>query len=218
MSSYLQRLAGSVIRPQEAIRPLLGSVYSDQARREPAEELFRGDEISASSQVSALSHLRSTQEHRLGETPTSPNEIVAAPHQKPHPASHVAPAIQPLMPTTLPFNPVSTGQGEEDKLPPAKISEQRAEVYITLLATSPAATINQSTAADSSNFISPRIREKRPAITSRAAEREPDEIQIHIGRIEISAVPQVPVTTVVRTPRTSSSLDEYLKRRDRRSQ
>jgi hypothetical protein len=42
--------------------------------------------------------------------------------------------------------------------------------------------------------------------------REPDEIQIHIGRIEVTAVPSAPVRPEAKPTRKSVSLDEYLKR------
>jgi hypothetical protein len=47
--------------------------------------------------------------------------------------------------------------------------------------------------------------------------REPDEIQIHIGRIEVTAVHALAPAAAVSEPRKSApSLDEYLRRRDRR--
>jgi hypothetical protein len=46
-------------------------------------------------------------------------------------------------------------------------------------------------------------------------ERQPDDIQIHIGRIEVVAVAPPP-PRVPKAPDRSLSLDEYLSRRDRR--
>jgi hypothetical protein len=47
---------------------------------------------------------------------------------------------------------------------------------------------------------------------------EPDEIQIHIGRIEVVAVPPAPALPASRKPQHGGpSLDEYLRRRDRRA-
>jgi len=49
-------------------------------------------------------------------------------------------------------------------------------------------------------------------------QREPDEIQIHIGRIEVVAVPPAPVPPAALKPqRGVPSLDEYLRRRDGRA-
>lgn len=47
---------------------------------------------------------------------------------------------------------------------------------------------------------------------------EPDEIQIHIGRIEVVAVPPAPAPPASPKPqRHTPSLDEYLRRRDRKA-
>jgi len=47
---------------------------------------------------------------------------------------------------------------------------------------------------------------------------EPDEIQIHIGRIEVVAVPPPPTPPAPLKPqRSTPSLDEYLRRRDRKA-
>jgi hypothetical protein len=63
-------------------------------------------------------------------------------------------------------------------------------------------------------------RKKPGAAPSRSPEppdREPDEIQIHIGRIEVSAVQAAaPVASSARPQRSRPSLDDYLRRRDRR--
>jgi len=48
------------------------------------------------------------------------------------------------------------------------------------------------------------------------AEREPDEIQIHIGRIEVTAVSQAAARAPVKPAHKALSLEEYLKRRDGR--
>jgi hypothetical protein len=56
---------------------------------------------------------------------------------------------------------------------------------------------------------------KKPAVQK--IEREPDEIQIHIGRIEVTAVQPAPAPTPARLSRKTPSLDEYLRRRDRRN-
>jgi hypothetical protein len=48
------------------------------------------------------------------------------------------------------------------------------------------------------------------------AEREPDEIQIHIGRIEVTAV-QPPAPRAPKPPDKAISLDAYLERRNGRA-
>lgn len=51
----------------------------------------------------------------------------------------------------------------------------------------------------------------------RQPEREPSEIQIHIGRIEVTAVPPAPARPQVKPASKSLNLDEYLKRRNGRA-
>jgi hypothetical protein len=59
---------------------------------------------------------------------------------------------------------------------------------------------------------------QRPRRDSGAEPREPDEINIHIGRIEVTAVqPQSSGAAAPRTRRSGTSLDEYLRQRDRKS-
>jgi hypothetical protein len=49
-----------------------------------------------------------------------------------------------------------------------------------------------------------------------SARREQDVIEIHIGRIEVTAVNQPPVARADKPPRKTLSLDEYLNRGNRR--
>jgi hypothetical protein len=54
--------------------------------------------------------------------------------------------------------------------------------------------------------------------SERNAASEPNEVQIHIGRIEVTAVPQAPAPAPVAPPRRSGmSLDDYLKQRNGRA-
>lgn len=48
-------------------------------------------------------------------------------------------------------------------------------------------------------------------------EREPDEVQIHIGRIEVTAVSQAVARAATKPARKGLNLEEYLKRRDGRA-
>jgi hypothetical protein len=71
--------------------------------------------------------------------------------------------------------------------------------------TTPAASLNERTRqVDSSRRIAPPV-------------REPDQIEIHIGRIEVTAVPQPQARPAAPAPRKSLNLDEYLKRQNRRA-
>ncbi len=64
---------------------------------------------------------------------------------------------------------------------------------------------------------SKRTNKGHPSSRSELPAREPDEVQIHIGRIEVLAVPQAQAGRPAAKPaRKSVNLDEYLKRGDKR--
>jgi hypothetical protein len=102
------------------------------------------------------------------------------------------------VPTFTPLMPVREQRPISLARPPAPPAQQSANP----LATPPA---------------SPARQPAGHAVPQRAIEREPDEIQIHIGRVEVLAVPQTQTPVIPRTPRKAPSLDDYLRRRDGRS-
>jgi hypothetical protein len=57
----------------------------------------------------------------------------------------------------------------------------------------------------------------RHARQLRSPERGPEDIRIHIGRIEVTAAPPAPARPAPAPARKSPSLDEYLKRRPGRA-
>jgi hypothetical protein len=57
---------------------------------------------------------------------------------------------------------------------------------------------------------------ERPRAAAAGASSDPDEIRIHIGRIEVTAAPSAPVAPPPKTVRKSLDLGEYLKRGSRR--
>ena len=58
---------------------------------------------------------------------------------------------------------------------------------------------------------------QRPASSLASPRHEPDEVQIHIGRIEVTAAPPTPPRMVPARRRASLDLGEYLKRSNRRT-
>jgi hypothetical protein len=91
-------------------------------------------------------------------------------------------------------------------------------VFVPLLASSP----DETTALEAARpppAAAPRAhRTAAPSVSARHAASEPHEVQIHIGRIEVTAVPPAPANAPVARPRRSAtSLDEYLRRRNGRA-
>jgi hypothetical protein len=217
--SYLQRLAGSVIQPREKVRPLVGSVFSaNQSQQEP--EDFSSASMTASmSETASPNSMQSPESQSAPQTLLSQNEVVTTSASKAmKAATNEHGAIQLLLPTRQQLPAETHVRSYENVASSPETNETtapREAVYTPLIANSPAYSAQQSLAVPHS--FSPIRHEKQKAAASRAAEREPDEIQIHIGRIEISAVPQTPAAPSVKATRKSSSLDDYLRRRDRRS-
>ncbi len=97
----------------------------------------------------------------------------------------------------------------------------RERVQRPLMPESYRGTVPASVIGDKPNLLAPArgTVEKRGSSRGGAglAEREPDEIQIHIGRIEVTAVPPAQAPPPARSAPKSPSLSEYLKRRDTRA-
>jgi hypothetical protein len=119
------------------------------------------------------------------------------------PAEPVLRAVQPSKQRT---------QGDQSRGPAANSS-----VYVPLVNTMPGLSrsdsIHTETAAYFGGGMSEQNAQQRPA---RAATRDRDEIQIHIGRIEVTAVPPPAAAPKPKRGAKGPSLQEYLGRRDRR--
>jgi len=102
-------------------------------------------------------------------------------------------------------------------LPPAS-----AEPYVPLLPDSPPLPIGPYPSSDIDasaprSFLAgtPSPAKGQTELRSRPDDRPPDEIQIHIGRIEVTAVQQAPPRSQSKSRRDGPSLSEYLQRRNR---
>jgi hypothetical protein len=202
MSGYLQRLVQTAANPAQTVHPFAGSVFAA-----PHEEQSRGFEseefvIAASQQHNAPEYNQSRDTARppkyrpiapvsaatplpsAGEIDTVPSwleEIV----QRPHPAANIeATDIQ------QPHTPPSRPREFRPLLPQERVTAENPAAYAPLRS---------------------EIRDAPRNGRSVTSERASDEIQINIGRIEVTAVhpptPRVPKSSD-RTPR----LDAYLNR------
>lgn len=209
MNGYLERLTRSVMQPSQRVHPMVGSVFAPEshnlrteagatleisqtaaAQQEDVEERRQlRDEVSLPKNAA----IRGVHEQPPIEdrhfTPVVPKPMEA---NAPHAPVHV---IKPL---SLPGTKLETATEREftPLMPPVR--EQHAETL-----GKPPAAASQRRRTDSEN--------------QRAAALEPDEIQIHIGRVEVVAVPQTQMPVFPKTVRKTPSLDEYLRRRDGRS-
>lgn len=221
MSGFLHRLAGTVLRPQQRIHPQVGSLYAGQ-HLEPEIETPANDR-------------KAPQSSRVLPRESSPQEreAVSKISFTEQDRNSLAARVERLEPATLEL---------EDGHPQAALPARRehsaqsqpiaeAQPYKPLLGASAVLKTSEGPAEAQNSFYSvPEVsvaRTKRGLLpnaspgpmthAARSERREPDEIQIHIGRIEVTAVPQTPPPTPARAARTAPSLAEYLHRRDGRA-
>ena len=218
MSGYLQRLARSVSHPAETIHPMLGSVYS------PASYGSTDDTLEQNVTVTSLNDGPAPQSPEAAEPrqqsallppvqPSAASPVRAAESAYPESTPCGPPALTPLVRAAPSQSPA--GETSFETAIAVKQTESSTDRgYAPLMIQAPprpASVLSpraQPTAAASRNL--------EPS-SPRQAEHEPDEIQIHIGRIEVTAVQQAPARAPLKTLHKGQSLDEYLKRRDRRA-
>lgn len=134
-------------------------------------------------------------------------------------------AKAPIIVPRLPANRGDQSQEDAAKLrsetvvrppPKQKVEHSSKETESSAIAASEDAR-QASASTPAPTFVTDR-NDRMSSPTRPATRPEPDEIQIHIGRIEVVAVPPAPVAPAACKPkRGAPSLDEYLRRSNRRS-
>lgn len=232
MKGYLQRMAASAVRPQGGIHPLLGSIYG-------------GPSATGRSRDASL-EFGSLEEERLVTSPQpsrAEKDARVESDNSPFRRSAKSEATQRM--PGLPANEDTRREERIDahamRFRPllGKTEMQSAETrsYVTPADTErPARSDAEFERPDDSrtrelSFAALLPREARssfgisagqrakPETFPRSAptEREPDRVEIHIGRIEVTAVSQEAPRPAATRPRKSLNLGEYLKRRDGRA-
>jgi hypothetical protein len=193
MSGYLQRLASSVRNPVGAIHPLVGSLYSP-----PKPEI----------------------------APLVEEEsVVKTPIARPQPPASDTAAVAPERAERKPVEPLPKPREPEPAAEHTYVPliEEPGDRWVKVAALQPAPAANadaepwppgRGQAARATRILKPTL---PPRVAPRRATPpgEPneihDEIQIHIGRIEVTAAPP-PARLPAPQPRKSLNLGEYLKR------
>jgi hypothetical protein len=221
MSGYLQRLVRNVMQPtKSSIRPLVGSMFS------PAEYRQAPDSLSLEEHVEVAAQLLQ---------PAEPSEeslsTLNIPVRRTGQTSDDRPQAKPVLPTTLPrteppqlLQPVPPEQitahlpqGAQQIKDSREHTPQQTRTFTPMMGERP---VSINPAEDSFNGSGTRhaaAPTRQEMHVSRSAGGEPDGIQIHIGRIEVTAVQQMPERAAIRPTRKGQSLEEYLNRRDRRA-
>jgi hypothetical protein len=226
MSGYLQRLAQNAITPSRSIHPAVGSIFSPPKHEMPAplmefEEIEtvrnRAESAQVPPAVPRATHtpfspeseaLQGKPSRKEGESrpeafrpivplPRRTTPVVSTPHQTlPQPEE-----LGPLRTIETAQQAGSLVEGAESYTPLIPPNVQPSDAEPELFHPSPSVV---SAAPKKDSFAAPRR-----AVPSG---REPDEIQIHIGRIEVTAVPQAEPRPAAVPASKSINLDEYLRR------
>jgi hypothetical protein len=217
VSGFLQRLAAAAISPDRSIHPVVGSVFSPPGRPMGAAPILEsssthvitpGPAATASAAVAGASTPQSPKsppiESLAGAAAPAPRD------REPIPAAGEAPA--PRDAGELIHRPsqhrLTETPAVESRDPPAV-----RDPPLLLPRISEAAADARRPATERRAASPPAVGRSPARIAPRAdARKESDEIEIHIGRIEVTAMPPPATPRAVKAPRKSLNLDEYLGR------
>jgi hypothetical protein len=231
LSGYLQRLALGA-RNTGAIRPLQGSIFAGPQYGSVSEPVEVQDEVVVERQKESVPTPQRDPEALRDITeplqpllpPTRPQTLLRT-AEAPRPLSVEQPVFKPLMPSAREtaeepwpepasaplFEPApalhkreSVSHSEPEQSPAAKsVFSSPQEPRREQPGASPLMTVRRA----GKGFAAIPVRSDKPA-------PQADEIQINIGRIEITAAPPAPVRAAPKPAYKSPDLGAYLKRRD----
>ncbi len=215
MSGYLQRIVSNARTPARAIHPILGPLFSATQSAEPfvAEESLL---VSPRPDPVVEPAAGAPPPPELGRLPIRETARAAdskPPHQLPMRSRepNEKPATALLLPG-LPDKPDENSLKHSEPYSPEPEREIAIDYSFTPL-------IEEGDRPAVPVRIPGMPGEPRASLPRRSPPPEPerDEIEIHIGRIEVTAVPQAVARPAAQPARKSLNLDEYLKRRNRRA-
>jgi hypothetical protein len=230
MSGFLQRIAAAAIRPEPKLRALLGSIYAGEPGMGFAEEKPslppdppRPIRPEASSPEQIETHIPRP-EPSPGETSVHHEPLVAA--RQPFPpslASVVAQLTQPIVPTI--YAPEHSGASTALSAQRSGRTDEPSQPPATPPASSSATPLSEPRLAQFMPIATHReLPQPAPSIAKQPSphlapgqKATNDEIQIHIGRIEVIAMPPPGTAAPAASRSRGTSLDDYLRRRNGRA-
>lgn len=241
MSGYLHRLAGSASNPGGTIHPVVGSIFSpprsdDAPEAEGFEETaateIRRPALRATDIASAVEQATITSTKPAASAPEPPQivrtrQMQAAPESHPLTTRGITSDSETSegVPRTRTTATTSTSEasmtGRTRFEEPAVLAAQTSQPRL-LPELPPSANASRIRSADAvSSAPSLRTHEKSdasPSARGQTTASDSDEIQIHIGRIEVTATAPAPIQVAPAKPqRRAPSLEEYLRSRDGRA-
>jgi hypothetical protein len=247
MRGFLQRIAATAMRPEPRLKPLVGSIYAgepgmDFVEEKPSPRLDLPHEIGAQTPSQPApgqikTHITHAPEPSRRETPVHDEPLIAMPHPfPPSLASVVSQLVLPKQTVLVPNPYVPERNGSKGTVAASGVSTAlpaqrsgRTEEHSQSLATISASQPSEQRFAQ---FMPAGTRRELPQPAPSTAKKHipqlasgktaaqantSEEIQIHIGRIEVIAVP--PPGTAAPAPSRSraTSLEDYLRRRNGRA-
>jgi hypothetical protein len=218
LNGYLQRLVANVRNPGGSIRPILGSVFAGPQYGETPEIREVEEKV-----------LPNRPESRVPQHADQPFFERTGPARIPIPGrARQDKDFEAVSEERTSFKPLmAMAQHEEIQKPerraagvqPQSLPEQTEPKTVLRDLGWPLTVKNLRGAEPKTSREAPQPdpdRKEDRDLSGRSATptREPDEIQIHIGRIEVTAVPPAPVRPAPRPANKSLDLGAYLKRRD----
>lgn len=228
MKGYLQRMAASAVRPQSGIHPLVGSIYAgafaDATRGAAAESSLHEEERwLASPQPVGEERAARVDPDASPVLESAESEVAQRRSEQPaNAAARREGRIDAQRASFRPLLPAAESERAESSWDNATDGDRQTRSGDGL---------EREDSEPESSFGALLPRESRSPLAvsgvrrarseafqhSAPAEREPDKVEIHIGRIEVTAVPQGAPRPAPTRPRKSLDLGEYLKRRDGRT-
>jgi hypothetical protein len=238
MKGYLQRLAATVTTRTPAIHPIVSSVFPAPAAVDSSSISIAAKPSSAAEDTASLSAPTPSTQHEDLRGHLIDNQHSSESVEDSHRSQPI-----PYHPLLKPSFTDALGDPSHDRSSEAYRTRQQStsiEADSPAVTDSPLATSSSRRESPASAHpsnpspqpllpISPEIQREsraahtpgpaRPETQPRASHssRQPEDIQIHIGRIEVLAVPPPVARPAAPPPRKSVSLDEYLRRSERRS-
>jgi hypothetical protein len=231
VSGYLQRLAANLIAPGGGIHPIVGSIY-DTASHGVSNHALSDEQLIETRRRSPLETpppAVPTFAPASKNEPPTPRETADA-----QPRSGVIAQREPY-PRLLPLSE-RAGNDDDDRLRPAKVTDEagragsspssanlaplpamrlNAPLVSGNLAPNPSGVFDRSANRDGLQRLAPPQRRSPQSVSP---QRPSDEVEIHIGRIEVTALHPAPAPSAPSRPaRRAMTLDEYLRRRDGRA-
>jgi hypothetical protein len=218
VSGYLQRLAAGARKPESAIHPIVGALFSAPQAAASLETPLDEERVSPRERSEPLHEAVSMPPHEQAElrphitAPARANQSTAGVIADAQPPAGSARSI------TIGEGPVSANRYDQGEVRAESAKgEREAEKinalsdYVPLIPTSLTPSPPVVVAVPSTGPTADSTR------SSAAPSRPADEVEIHIGRIEVTAVHPSPIRAApAKSPRRAVTLDDYLKRRDGR--